>query len=442
MRTLAAALAALAPLLVPPPAAARPDPPTAHALVGARVVVAPGRVLPKATVVLRDGLVAGVGEALQPPADARIWPLEGKTIYPGLIDAWVPRPWPLAKAAELPQGAHSNPLVRAERDVVDRLRDEAAWKALREAGFTTALVVPGDGIFRGRGAVANLADDPSAGLLRAGAVQAVSVRPPDDFEGYPGSLMGAVALFRQTVLDARWHRQAQAAHRADPAQARPAWNASLAALEPAAAGEMPIVFETKDVADTLRVLGLAEELDLRGWVVGSGEEYQRIDEVRARPLPLVLPLAFPERPDVRDLDDGTLGLDALRHWDQAPANPALVDQAKLPFALTSFRQKQPKDLWKALARAIGRGLDRDRALAALTRVPAELLGISGRAGSVEVGKMANLVVVDGDLLVESPKIVEVWIDGVRYATADDEKKKDGDDEKEPATSRAATEVSR
>ena len=90
MRKRSAAAAALVLLLVAASgASARPEPPGVHALVGARVVVAPGRVLPRATVVVRDGLIAGVGAALEPPADARIWQLEGRTIYPGLLDAWV-----------------------------------------------------------------------------------------------------------------------------------------------------------------------------------------------------------------------------------------------------------------------------------------------------------------------------------------------------------------
>ena len=421
MRTTPATLAALA--LVLTPGAAPAEAPAVHALVGARVVVAPGRVLPQATVVLRDGVITAVAAGLEPPADARIWKLDGRTIYPGLIDAWVPRAWPLEKAEELPQGAHRNPAVRTERDVVDRLRDDKSWQDLREAGFTTALVVPGEGIFRGLGAVANLSDDPRAGVLRPRAVQAVAVRSGKDPSGYPRSLMGTVALFRQTILDARWHARAESAYRADPSQARPSYDASLSALEPAATGAMPIVFETENVLDALRVAGLAEELDLRAWIVGSGEEYRRLAELRERPLPLVLPIAFPKRPDVDNLDDGTIGLDELRHWDQAPSNPVLLDQARVPFALTSFRQEKPREIWKQLARAIERGLAPDRALAALTQVPAEYLGISGRAGTVEAGKMANLVVVDGELLVESPKIEAVWIDGVRYAPVGADEKK-------------------
>jgi imidazolonepropionase-like amidohydrolase len=402
MRSPRSALAALA-LLVP--AAAGAAPPKVHALTGARVVVAPGRVLPKATVVVRDGILAAVGADLEPPADAQVWDLAGKTLYPGLVE----------KPEERPQAAHPNPLVRADRTIVDRLRDEKRWNELRAAGFTTALVVPGDGVVRGRGALVNLGDDPRAALLAADAVQAVALRSPRGEDGYPESTMGAVALFRQAILDARWLRQAQAAYRANPAQARPPHDASLAALAPAAHREQPVVFETESPLELLRAAALAQELNLKAMAVASGSEYRRLAELAARPLPLLLPIAFPEPPKVGEKeDDRSVSLEDLRHWDAAPANPARLAEAQLPFALTSFRQKEPKRFWKALARAIERGLAPDAALAALTRVPAELLGISGRAGSIEAGKMANLVVVDGELLVAEPKIEAVWVDGVRY----------------------------
>jgi imidazolonepropionase-like amidohydrolase len=412
------------------PAGAGEPPAGTHALVGARIVVAPGRTLPAGTLVVRDGVIVAVGSNVAPPADARLWNLEGKTLYPGLIDAWVPRAWPEEKEGEAPQGAHPNPLVRPERDAVTRLRDEKQWRALRAAGFTTALVVPEGGVLRGRGAVANLGDDPRASLVARDAVQTVRLEVPrGQNDHYPESLMGVVALFRQTMLDARWHRQAHAAYRANPAQSRPRFDASLAALEAAAHGEATIAFECDNVLDAVRARRLADELGLKAWLVGSGEEYQRLAELGERPLPIVLPVAFPERPDVgTEGDDLSVTLEDLRHWDAAPANPARLAEASITFALTSYRQKEPKKLWGAVAKAVASGLTPDTALAALTRTPAELLGLSGRAGTLEPGKMANLVVVDGELFVTEPKIEAVWIDGRHYLNEpdDDGKGKKGD----------------
>jgi imidazolonepropionase-like amidohydrolase len=437
----AAAALALAGAL---PAGAGEPPPGTHALTGARIVVAPGRTLPSGTVVIRDGVVAAVGSSVAVPAGARVWDLAGKTLYPGLIDAWVPREWPEEKEGEAPQGAHANPLVRPERDVVERLRDEKLWGSLRAAGFTTALVVPDRGVLRGRGAVANLGDDPQASLVVRDAALAVRLEVPrGQGDVYPESLMGVVALFRQAMLDARWHRQAHAAYRANPAQARPRFDASLAALEPSAHGEATVVFECDDAAGAVRAKALAVELGLKARLVGSGAEYQRLDELAANPLPIVLPVAFPDKPKVGDTgDDLTVTLEELRHWDAAPANPARVAEAKLTFALTSFRQKEPMAIWKSLATAVERGLPADAALAALTTTPAELLGLSGRAGTLEPGKMANLVVVDGDLLVAEPKIEAVWIDGRRYATEADAQDKGGKSKQGGAPHGGAAEAGR
>jgi imidazolonepropionase-like amidohydrolase len=400
-------------------------PPEVHALTGARVVIAPGRVLPSATVVVRDGVIAAVGADAAIPPEARLWDLKGKTLYPGLIEPWLVRSWPLEKPEERPQTVAANALVRPERSIAERPRDEKAWSDLRAAGFTTALVVPSDGILRGRAALLTLGDDPRRSMLRADAAQVVALRSPRGWDGYPESVMGAVALFRQSILDARWARKASAAYRANPAQERPAFDASLEALQPAAHGEQPVVFETESSLELLRVAAIADELDLKAMAVGHGREYQRLAELRAHPLPLFLPLDFPETPKVGEVDDLSVSLEDLRHWDAAAANPATLHSQKVPFALTSFRQKEPKQLWKAIETAIERGLPRDAALAALTQVPAELLGLSGRAGTIEAGKMANLVVVDGELLVAEPKIEAVWIDGRRYETrGDDGEKKD------------------
>lgn len=407
-------LAATTLFVVAATAGAAPQPSRVHALVGARVFVAPGRTLPEATVVLRDGVIAGVGSSLSVPADARVWDLAGKTIYPGLIDLWAPVAWPLDKPEEAPAAASPNLVVRPERDVLDRPRDDKLWRELRAAGFSTALLVPGDGVLRGRGALVDLGDDLASGLLRADAVAAATLRPDRKWNDYPQSFMGVIALLRQSILDARWHRQAQAAYRASPAQRRPRFDAGLAALEPAAYGEMPIAFESESVADGLRAAAVAEELGLRAWIVGGGDEYRRLEELRAHAYPLVLPIAFPERPKVGETDDLGVGLDELRHWDQAPTNPARLAEAKVSFALTSHRQKERAAFWKQLALAIERGFPAERALASLTTVPAEFAGQSGRLGTIEAGKIANLVVTDGELFVAEPKIQAVWVDGQPY----------------------------
>ncbi len=391
--------------------------PRVYALTGVRIVVAPGNVVEKGTVVLRDGVIEAAGATVQPPPDARVWDREGLTVYPGLIEPYSVRNAPETDGAATDSGGgEANAMLRPERDVTPYAADAAAAKKLREAGYATAVVAPAEGIVRGASVVLNLGDGPvGENLLRRELAQNVTLRSNSFGGGYPASLMGAVALVRQTLADARWHADAWAAYERRPAQERPPMSATLAALAPAAAGKQPVVFESGDAVGAMRVAGLAAELGLKAWLVGSGEEYRWLEPIAAAGLPIVLPLDFPDLPAVGDdEDDLTVRLEELRHWDLAPENPARLLDRGLTVAFTTFGLDDPKKLLSNVHEAIERGLDADRALAAVTTTPAALLGIGDRAGTVEAGKMANLAVVDGDLFADKPKVREVWIDGRRY----------------------------
>lgn len=418
----ATVIAAAVLVLAARPLAAEDSPPVrapaVAAIVGARIVIAPGEVIEEGTVVIRDGVIAAVGAAVEAPPDARIWPGEELTVYPGLIEPY----WPLAAAPEESDGprqgagaptgaAHSNAVVHPERDPAQQDLDPEAVTKLRQAGFTTALVAPGEGLLRGRAMLINLGDgDLGANLLRRDAAVAAAFEPGPN--GYPRSLMGAVALLRQTFLDAAWYGRAHAAWAARSDQRRPPVNLAYEALAGAVAGTTPVIFETRDVTDTLRVARVAGELDLEAWVAGNGEEYRRLDAVAATGLPHLLPLAFPAPPSVEDGAEPTLA--ELTHWHLAPTNPARLVAAGLPVAFTSYRLGSPGKIFESLARATEEGLSPEDALAALTTTPARLLGLDEHAGTIAAGKMANLIVVDGDLVVEKPKLRAVWIDGRRY----------------------------
>ncbi len=408
-----ATLLGLAGLSAAPLAAAAP---AVHALTGARVVTAPGTVLETATVVLRDGVVEAVGPEVEPPADARLWDLAGLTVYPGLIEPYLERNWGAEGAAPAPvPGGHPNPLVRPEREMIAHPPDAASVKQLRAAGFTTAAVAPAQGIFRGRGAVVQLGDgDPNEQVLRRTAAQHLSFATNQWGGGYPTSRMGALALVRQTLLDAAWYRQAHRAYERNPAQPRPPVDTALEALAEVAAGGELLVVETESPTDTLRALALATELGLDLHLVGNGKEHRWLPAIAASPRPHLLPLDFPETPAPVEPDDLAIGLAELRDWDLAPDNPRRLIEAGVPVAFTTHRLDDPARVHARLAAAVARGLTATDALAGLTTVPARLLGLADRLGTIAPGMTANLVVVEGELLVEAPKIRAVWIDGRRY----------------------------
>lgn len=401
-------------LFLHPTFAAAAQGPRVHALTGVRIVVSPEREITSGTVVLRDGIIESVSESAEAPPDARIWSEEGLTVYPGLIEPYSVLPWPEADDDAQPQGGHTNSLVRPHRDMTSYGFDEDLAASLRAAGFTAAVMAPRPGLFRGRSILVALGEGSvRENLLAREIAQNVTLRTQAE-DGYPGSLMGSIALFRQTLLDATWYRNAQMAYQRNPAQSRPPFDHSLEALASAAAGEERIVFESGDLLDTLRTVELSRELGLKAWLVASGEEYKRPRKLVESGMPLLVTVDFPEAPEAGDDDDLTVDLEELRHWDQAPDNPRTLLEAGSTIAFTSYRLSQPSDLHGHLETAVSRGLEPAAVLAALTTTPARLLSMSDQMGTVEAGKMANLVVVEGDLFVDKPKIRSVWVDGNHF----------------------------
>ncbi|HVF72385.1 MAG TPA: amidohydrolase family protein [Chthoniobacterales bacterium] len=430
----------------------RENDPRVHALTNARIFTAPAKTIEKGTVLVRDGLIVEVGPDVKVPAEARVWDMTGKTIYPGFIDSYSrldlpetlkPEPVrrdedpddPSAKPKEVPKesakGTRSwNPRVTAERRAADYLNvDKKGTKALRDLGFTSALVVPGRGIFRGSSALINLHDTEIDTMVVSPLVaQHIAFDfdrdARDGDRGYPNSLMGSIALIRQSLLDASWYQAAQEAYRKSPATTeRPETNASLAALAEQAQRN-PAVFEAEDELDLLRALRIADEFKLKPILFGNGYEY-RVRKALAEKKPaIILPLDFPKPPEVERPDRALeYDLDELQHWDRAPSNPARLAEAGIPFALTTEKLEKPeKDFWGRLRLAVRRGLSKEAALAALTTTPAEMFGVADRLGSIAPGRIANLVVANGDVFDEG-KVLTTWVDG-RYYDTDQARERD------------------
>lgn len=398
------------------PAAMADRVPQVHAITGVRIVTAPGKVIESGTIVVRDGLIEAVGANVAVPADARVHQLEKTTVYPGLIESFHPLDWPGADKEDPSKAVHPNPLIRPERDATAIAWNEAAVGKLREAGFTTALISPKKGVLRGESVLIELGGgDLPANLLRRRVAQHAALEITGGRGGgYPTSTMGAVALLRQTLYDARWQGDALGALAKKPAQQRPAYSPVLESLGAVAAGKQKIFFESKDVLDTLRLAGIAEEFKLDAVLIGSGEEYKRLGAVAALPYPLIVPLDFPKAPQIGEQDDLTVELSTLRHWDRAPGNAKELADAKVKLIFTSHGLSEPKKLHEMAAQAIERGLSADQVLAAFTTQPAQLLGIADRVGTIEPGKAANLVLAGGDLFAKETKISVVFVGGVRF----------------------------
>ncbi len=401
-----------------------------------RVVVSPGNVIENASLVIRDNNIESVGKNAAIPADALVRDLTGRTIYAGFIDLYTN--YGIAKPQKKPAGpggsapvqqpsdgaVHWNKNVRPEKRAADLFKhEEKEAKSFRKSGITTVMIFPRTGIFRGTGALVLLNDaEKTQTILSDQAALGMSMSKGGPFtfsfnvESYPSSLMGVMALIRQTFHDTKWYKDSWSVYNNDPAgKSPPEKNHSFAALQFHLNNNSPMIIEVSDEFNLLRAANLAQEFNLNMWIRGSGTEYRRLDAVKKTGLKLIVPVGFPETPKVATLEEeADVTLRDLRHWDFAPENAGRLAKANIPFTLTSSMMKKTDDFLKNVRIAVERGLEADQALAALTTTPAAWLNMTSTLGSVEKGKTANFVITDGDIFNKKTKIYETWVGGKRY----------------------------
>jgi imidazolonepropionase-like amidohydrolase len=399
----------------------RDNTPQIYALTNARIIVAPGQVIEKGTVVVRGDVIEAVGADVVPPADARTLDLAGRTIYPGLIDAY-------SEVSigddDARSGAPSwNPHVLPQRRVAARYQADAKLnEKLRSQGITLRLAVPSGGIIKGTSSLVTTGDESNdQALVKNDVAQHLRLTVSRGArDQYPNSPMGAVALARQTLYDAQWYRDAWRTWRANPNVPRPETNDALAALENLADERGLVIFDAINELFAMRADQFAREFALNTVLRGSGREYRRLDAIQQTGRPVLVPVNFPKPPNVATPEAvRSASLDGLMHWDLAPENPARLRDAGVTIALCSHGLDDVGGFLKSVRRAVERGLSVEDALRALTAAPAELFGMADRVGSVQRGRLANLVVVDGDLFDEKTKVQETWVLGKRFQLTSD-----------------------
>lgn len=393
------------------------------ALVGADAVVRPGEVVENATLVLRDGLIVSVKAGGEAPAGARVYDASGHTVYAGFIEAYTE-----VEAERPPEGtpaSHWRENVTPERSALDGGGLDASQReGLRELGFTAAAIAPDSGLFRGSGELVSLGDGAtqvSGGattLIEGGVYQAVAPERGGWGGTPPTSLMGAIAIIRQTLSDADWYAQTKELEALRGSGIEPIErNAALEALQ--SDGAPPLLFHTDSSLDALRMGAIASEFERRALLLGSGREYERIDAIVRLGLEVIVPVNYPDAPDVseRSLAE-SVSLKRLMAWEQAPTNLRRLESAGAKVALTTHGLKKATKFWPNVRRAVEHGLATDRALAMLTTRPAEILGVEDKLGTLEAGKLAHLTVFAGDPFTdEDADLREVWVGGRRYEVA-------------------------
>jgi Amidohydrolase family len=254
----------------------------------------------------------------------------------------------------------------------------------------------------------------------------VGLQPPSGFGGgFPDSLMGVLAYVRQVWLDTEWSIKAQAAYEKSPRGVqRPRYDRAEAALADALEDHAVVLIPANNAVQIRRALEqLAERWKVNGVLYGGQMAYEVAPEIAAKKLPVLVNLKWPEAEKDADPEDKP-SLETLRFRDRAPSSPAALVKAGAKFAFYSGDITAPADIIKAAKKSVDAGLAPDAALRALTLSPAEIFGVSDRLGSIEKGKIANLVVTDGDLFAEKTKVKMVFVDGRRFEVHEPEKPKD------------------
>jgi imidazolonepropionase-like amidohydrolase len=400
--------------------------PRSFAIKGAKVVPVSGRVMDDATVVVSRGIIVAVGKDVTIPGDA--WVIEGKglTVYPGFIDAFtdVGLSAPTSGGGEgsaKPQqptskGPEDRPATTPWRNAADEINmNDPRIETWRAAGFTTTVSAPKSGMFPGQAAILDLAGErPGNFVVKEPTAIPVLLQAPGGFRNYPGSLMGAIAYVRQVWIDTNWSTQAEAAYQKNPhGVERPRYDRTESALAEALGKHGVVLLPGNTSLQIRRVLVLATEWKLNAVIYGGQMGYEVAPELAAMKTAVLVDLKWPEAEKDADPEAET-SLRALRFRDRAPSSPAALQKAGVKFAFYSGGITTPKDLLPAVKKSIDAGLSADAALRALTLSAAEIYGMADVLGSIEKGKIANLVVADGDIFDKKSKIKIVFVDGRKF----------------------------
>lgn len=403
-----------------------------YALTNAKIVTVSGANIDKGTIIIRNGLIENVGTGVSIPADSQVIDASGLIVYPGFFDAASGVGIAAPQQAQRPPGqgggfqqqqaqatqpqSNSNYPSGMQPEVyaADLIKaNDASVETARNGGFTTVLSVPRERIFNGQSALINTAGDSvSEMLLRSPVALHISFVPLG--ASYPTSMMGTFSALRQIFLDAQRLQSWTNAYKKEPkGMKRPESDKSLEALFPVLNREVPAAFNANTEIEIIRVLDFAKEFNLLPIIVGGQESWKVTDRLKASKATVLLSLNFPKRTSSNSPDADPEPLETLRFRVEVPKGAARLKQAGIPFAFQSGGATAADFLSNA-AKAVENGLSKDDALRSMTLNTAKIFDVDDRLGSIEKGKIANLVVVRGDIFDRAKTITHVFVDGKMF----------------------------
>lgn len=388
---------------------------TIYVLENARLVISADLTIPRGTLVIQDGIILSAGIDLITPSNAVKIDCEGFTIYPAFIElysnAGIQNPTYKntnrgPQLSTLKEGPfYWNQSIHPETNAFE-LYTDAEFKDKNdflEQGFGSVATHQGDGIMRGSSVLLTLSSNPTVdNVIKAEAAAHYSFSKGNSGQTYPSSQMGAIALFRQFYYDAQWY-----ASLSDPVKDNISLKEGIANLT------LPQIFGVSDKLEILRAAKLAKEFKMKLIVKGGGDEYEMVQEIKEANVDLIIPLNFP---DPYDLTDPYLAryvtLGDMKAWEMKPYNAYILYKNKIRFAFTTDGLKKKSQFLTNVRKSVKHGLPKNEALRSLTENPAKFLGVENKIGTLEKGKMANFIIVKGDLF-EDGEIYENWSHGDR-----------------------------
>lgn len=393
--------------------------PGQYAFTNANIVVSANQTINNGVLLVKDRVIESVGQGITIPKGYVVIDLKGKYIYPGLIDAYTsyglpesPRQSFNGRFAITPvstkAGAYNwNEAIRPEMNARSIFHaDESKAEELKKNGFGAVQSLIHDGIARGTSVVVSLGDErDNIVMINDEAAAHYSFSKGTAATNYPSSLMGSIAVLRQTYYDAEWYKNQ-----------KEEYNISLAEFNKQQ--NLPQIFEASDPLNVLRADKIAKEFGKQYIFKTDGEEYRRIDAMKGTGSSFIIPLNFPEAYDIEDpLDAKNISYEQLKSWELAPTNPATLEKAGIRFAITSYGLQNARDFWTNLRSAMDYGLSERQALMSLTQIPAEMLGVSDKLGTLTKGKLANFIITSDDLFKKDNIIYENWVEGRQYVVS-------------------------
>ena len=383
-------------------------------LENAKIHVDANTVIENGMISIKEGKIVSVGKNITVPKNSIKIDLKGKDVYPSFIEIYsdfgMKKPTKASDGNGQPQydaareGYYWNDHIRPETSALESFSfNKTEAEKFQKNGFGVVNTHLADGIMRGTGMLVSLNTEGSEGdrILKDRSANFLSFdKSVQSNQSYPTSIMGAMALLRQTYMDAVWYANGNTENK----------DLALEALN--RNKSLPQIFKTDNLLDELRADKVGDEFGIQYLIFGNGNEFENIAEVKNSNATYIIPLDFPEAYDLENpFMANYVSLQDMKRWNQAPSNLAQLAKNNIPFILTSSGLKDEKKFRENLLKAISYGLDKKKALAALTTTPAKFLGEENTLGVIKQGAWANFLITSGDIFEEETILFENWVQG-------------------------------